>query len=382
MIKNNMAIIEEFYKLLLKPSIAGWLALLSIMLHPTYAETITIGKGSGLIWQGLSFSGALDKPLENPTRYYALASISSTNSSCGSEAIPMGTVSGFTGIKLANGVVLVPQVTVSGRFTLYHASEERTFSGSIGYPVNNVKTSDGKDMRFTYGGIGDYPWCFAPEGDNPPGIIQNYYSASAPRTVSFSGNWAIIADGSQTTSPSISLPVIYFGSYSSNVSANLYKQILPTNIDVRVSTLECTITTSKSINFGNVRRNSQPQSELGTGTYPLDTTCFQPTDMINANINIQFNALSGLYDAKPTRLSLKQGGGYITGEIDGVTGSGVCNATTGLKFDNTLYKVGEISNAETKKTTSHNVTWRLCSGGSNLPTGRVDASAEMLVTFN
>ncbi|CQJ67493.1 Uncharacterised protein [Yersinia intermedia] len=98
---------------------------------------------------------------------------------------------------------------------------------------------------------------------------------------------------------------------------------------------------------------------------------------------MQFRALTGLYGSTPSRLALSQGGGYITGEINnGVTGSGSCSATTGLPFDNTQLKVGNITSTQASQTITNQVTWRLCSGGSSLPTGLVDAAAEMLVTFN
>ena len=152
------------------------------------------------------------------------------------------------------------------------------------------------------------------------------------------------------------------------ISKKLYS---PSNITLRISTLECTVMTSKYISFGNVTRNTSEGAQLAKTDAVLTTTCGQPSSFINANINVQFRAVTGLYQGNPRRLALKEGGGYITGEIDnGVTLSGNCNSDTGVRFDNTQVKLG------------HNLTWRLCSGGSNLPSGKVNAAAELLVTFN
>jgi hypothetical protein len=122
---------------------------------------------------------------------------------------------------------------------------------------------------------------------------------------------------------------------------------------------------------------------LASATNPMNVSCNQNSDLISADINVQFRTTSGIHNANPSQLSLRQGGGYITGEIDsGVTGSGDCALSQGLKFDNTPYKLGRISNVETSVVTNNQITWRLCSGGNSLPSGPVDASTEMLVTFN
>jgi hypothetical protein len=176
---------------------------------------------------------------------------------------------------------------------------------------------------------------------------------------------------------------MYFGSFSADAKGDRITSILPTNISLRISTLECSVNTPTAINFGSVIRNTQANAELAVKPVQLVATCGQPTDQINANINLQFRAISGLYNSAPSRLALNQKGGYITGEIDnGVTGSGDCKATTGLRFDNALIKLGSITNAESSKTLTNQLTWRLCSGGSSVPIGAVTASTEMLVTFN
>ncbi|VTR45457.1 Uncharacterised protein [Serratia fonticola] len=160
--------------------------------------------------------------------------------------------------------------------------------------------------------------------------------------------------------------------------------ILPTNISLRISTLECSVNTPTAINFGSVIRNTQANAELAVKPVQLVATCGQPTDQINANINLQFRAISGLYNSAPSRLALNQGGGYITGEIDnGVTGSGDCKATTGLRFDNALIKLGSITSAESSKNLDQSAPPGDCAREAvTCQSVRVTASTEMLVTFN
>ncbi|WP_261458341.1 adhesin [Serratia fonticola] len=247
-------------------------------------------------------------------------------------------------------------------------------TGTIGLPeTKGSSTSQDNITTLT-----DSAWCLSPE----MGLDYSYYEPSNTRTATISGTWVLVADGTQQAGEG-SVPLMYLGSFAANPKGDKSTAILPTNISLRISTLECSVNTPTAINFGAVMRNTQANAELAVKPVPLVVTCGQPTDQINANINLQFRAISGLYDSTASRLALNQGGGYITGEIDnGVTGSGDCNATTGLRFDNSTIKLGSITNAESSKTLTNQLTWRLCSGGSNLPTGAVTASTEMLVTFN
>ncbi|WP_245209536.1 adhesin [Serratia fonticola] len=224
----------------------------------------------------------------------------------------------------------------------------------------------------------NFAWCIPPASSSD-GL---FYSSSGARTATLSGTWVLVADGTQRTGVGTINPM-YFGSFGSYGTADRATPILPTNISLRISTLECSVNTPTAINFGSVIRTTQANAELAVKRVQLIVTCGQPTDQINANINLQFRSISGLYNSAASRLALNQGGGYITGEIDnGVNGSGDCKATTGLPFDGTFIKLGSITSAESSKTLTNWLTWRLCSGGSSVPTGAVTASTEMLVTFN
>ena len=220
-------------------------------------------------------------------------------------------------------------------------------------------------------------WCLPPRMTGS----SDFYSPTGPRSVSLSGNWVMVANGNQTDQQFTIAPM-YAGSYSASPLGDRSEGILPGNITLRISTLECTVNTPTIINFGMVNRNTVVNSELADMKVPFVVSCGQSSNHINANINLQFRAISGLDSSMPSRLALDQGGGFITGEIRGITGSGICSSSTGLPFDGQPIKLGRINSNTSQTVFNHSVTWRLCSGGASLPTGKVSASTEMLVTFN
>lgn len=349
---------------------------------PASAETITVGKGSGIIWEGMPFSATLTGPLNSPGlgRDQGIASISTIHESGGIGClvdINLKLIGGYQAFPLTGGglhVGLIPRAQVSAEYTLSDGSIE-SMVGTIGLPETRAITSSGIGVVSPTGN----QWCL------PPRMLadENFFNSTAPRTVNISGNWAIVADGNQT-SQQFFVHTYYAASYSNAINGGSRTQtILIGGFTLRVSTLECTVNTPTVINFGKVNRNTVVDSELAYIEVPLVASCGQSSDYINANINVQFQALSGLYNNNPLRLALNQGGGYITGGIDhGVTGTGWCKSTTGLSFDGQPIKLGTITDQEPQKVLSRELTWRLCSGGASLPTGKVSAATEMLVTFN
>lgn len=288
----------------------------------------------------------------------------------------MRKVAGYSVYKFggAGGVGIIPRASVSARFGLYKGGEG-SLTGTLGLPATKGNSSTHGDIN---GEDDRYEWSL------PPALqrIDDYYDASSERTATVSGTWVIVADESQKNAE-VKLPKMFFGSFSTNSSGSLNREILPDTINLRISSLECTVNTPTTINFGNVMRDSRPNAELARTSVPLTTSCGQDTNNINANINLQFRALTELYEGDASRLALKQGGGYITGEIDNrVTGSGACASSSGVNFNNEPIKLGKISSTASSAEFKNQLTWRLCSGGSSLPTGAVDTAAELLVTFN
>ncbi|CFB67196.1 hypothetical protein ACOHX9_000067 [Yersinia enterocolitica] len=358
----------------------GYLYLLTLLLilvgtaQSVRAETITIGKGSGIIWEGLPFNETLSGPLNSPrfTSSYALLSISNRFGACALNNI-LTNIGGYKALPIAPGVGLVPRASGTVSYVRYDGTPD-SITGTIGLPETKGKVASGMTVYSPTG----YEWCL------PPSFFDSmtFYKADGERMAQLAGTWVLVADGTQVSSEAI-IPAMYFGSFSYTSSGDRSVTILPPSITLRISTLECTVSTPTMINFGSVERLTQVGAELATYSSAITTACSQASDRINANINLQFRALTGLYENQPTRLALAQGGGYITGEINnGVTGSGVCTGTSGLPFDNSVVKIGNILATEATKVINNQVTWRLCSGGTSLPIGNVTASAEMLVTFN
>ncbi|WP_257014200.1 hypothetical protein [Serratia fonticola] len=355
--------------------VLGILLLASLGQPAGLAETITIKKGKGILWEGLPFSQNWNSPTYNAASWYhkGLIAISSSNVDC-QRIDGLKNIGGYQAYQIAPGVGLVPRASGVAKYKLYSGGSAQ-ISGTLGLPETKGVRNDGTSLRPQQ----MFSWCLSPTNSD---VDDYYYDQNANRSVNLSGTWVLVANGNQK-SAEINLPAMYAGSFSNSNRGILSAKILPSDITLRVSTLECTVNTPTSISFGKVGRDLQAGAELGTLSYPLITTCGQPTEFIDANIHLQFKSLTGLYQSDPTRLALREGGGYITGEIDnGVTGSGNCATTSGLAFDNSRLKIGHITVEQESLTINNQVTWRLCSGGKDLYIGDVSAAAEMLVTFN
>lgn len=344
---------------------------------PLQAETITIGKGAGIKWEGMPFNQTLSGALGSSDFFinYGLLSISNNKSTCMSSDTLID-IAGFKALPLSGvrGIGLIPRATGTATYYRYSGATN-TLRGTIGLPNTTGSTSIGTEVTSPP----NKAWCLPPYMSS----YTNFYSAIMNRTASLSGTWVLVADGTQQAGEATIQPM-YFGSFSATPGGDRAVSILPSNITLRISTLECTVNTPTAIDFGTVNRFEPAGAQMAIQSVPLVTTCGQQTDRINANINLQFRALTGNYNGESTRLAFAQGGAiYMTGEIDkGVTGSGACNALTGLRFDNTPVKIGSITTADVSKTMTNQITWRMCSGSGSKPAGAVNAQAEMLVTFN
>lgn len=352
--------------------------VLLLLLKSSFCEalTITIGKGSGILWEGLPFNVLLSGRMnyDQARIELGLASISDSTNSCMS-ATKLTLINDIPAIKIAPGIGLVPRARVSATWTPWKPDATTgSFSGTIGLPETRAIASDDNRVITSTPGYG---WCLAPVQTT----TSFFYSLAGPRTASISGSWVLVADGTQTSS-TVRIPPIYAGSYSMSPLGNKTSSILPAGVSLRISTLECSVNTPTSINFGTIGRNLSANKELAKQTNPLIVSCTQASDMINANIAVQFRPISGLYNSSINRLALAQGGGYVTGEILDVTSSGVCEGVGGISFDGTPINIGSITTAQNSTVVNQQFVWRICSGGEQLPTGPVSASTEMLVTFN
>lgn len=332
------------------------------------------------MWEGLPFNVTMSGPLNhsylNPA--FGLLSITNIHDRCMYER-ELTTIAGVKALQIAPGIGLVPRATGTVSYTFDYSGGTETLTGTIGLPETKGEVSAGVTITNPVIGVdgSDRYWCLPPRMEE----VDDFYRASSPRTATISGTWVLVADGSQT-SDTITLDPMWAGSFSAVPSGDRNQLILPSTIDLRISNLECNVATPTAINFAAVQRDITKDAELAKMNHPFNVHCSQDTDKINANISVQFRAKSELYDAFPSRLSLRQGGGYITGEISGVTTDGSCGGTGGITFDRVKIPLGDIKDTETSKVFPNQIVWRLCSGGTNLPSGPVDAVAEMLVTYN
>ena len=253
-----------------------------------YTETITIGKGSGILWEGLPFNVSLSGPMLDALvqPLYGLASVSNINSAC-MVSSQLKEIAGYKVFPLPNipGVGLIPRATTHVTFTRITGGLT-TMNGTIGLPETIASVSSGETVTSPSG----YEWCLPPRMV----VTRNYYDPSAIRTATAAGTWVLVADGTQVAGE-VTLRPMYFGSYSSTTPGDRATSILPSNITLRISTLECTVNTPLTIGFGTIARNTEANSELARQSVPMTINCGQPTNLINANINVQFRPITGLY---------------------------------------------------------------------------------------
>ncbi|WP_196062296.1 MULTISPECIES: adhesin [unclassified Serratia (in: enterobacteria)] len=356
------------------------LCLLSLgAIMPSQAVTIDIGSGSQE-WLGPPISGSFTAQTgaySQSTKLdpsYAFAGISLSGSSSCLSPSQMTDIGGLQTYQIAQGIFVIPQITFSISYQLNSGITE-TMSGTIGKPETKGVTNTGAGSPVTP--LPNSVWCLTPRGYE----IDSFFKENSTRTTTVSGNWVIITDGSQQDGI-YNMPSGFFQNrvIIPNESESLY---IASN-QVRVSTRQCSININNSIDFGEVEHNSTIRAELGRVNDSLVVGCTQSSVNPAANINVKFQSNSGFYDGEATRLSLNEGGGYITGEIAGITGvdNGACNSTGGLKFNSDPIRLGSIGTGAGNVSFPNELTWRLCSGGSTLPVGNVSASATVDVIFN
>ena len=353
------------------------LCLLSLgVIMPLQATIIEIGSGSQQ-WAGPAFNQSISASFDgyyimlNPN--YGLVAITGAGipetTGCVNNTA-LSDVGGVQGYKIAQGIFLVPQASFTMTYKLNSGSSE-TMSGTFGNSgVQGIISGSGNAAATPPNSA----WCLSPRGVPASPFFEEY----SVRNGTITGHWVIITDGTQQDGI-YPIPDMYF---SSSALSSATKDSILTGHQVKVSTRQCSISINKSINFGEVEHNSTFGAELELVKDNLEVGCTQNSANPAANINIKFQANSGLYGSEATRLSLNEGGGYITGEITGVTDAGTCNLTQGLKFNGEPLKLGSINAGESSETFSNELIWRLCSGGDTLPVGNVTASATADIIFN
>ncbi|MBK0089727.1 adhesin [Erwinia sp. S59] len=351
-------------------------AALLFTLQPHIASgQITIGKDKGIFPTGLLINVSETQPQVYSDAFAStgVAAIG-PHLRCATQG-DLKQINGIWALPIAQGIGLAPNVTATASYTGYRngSYQHEILTGKITPEGSYATTNLGYSM--TSPGTIPYHWCLSPVDKTDYGFFRD----AGNKSYEIRGEWMLVTDGTQKTgSPSI--PIMRAMSLG---GGTLYNIVIPAAIPIRVSTLECTINTPTTINFGAAEQNFKKDTELAKVNHHMGVTCTQDAGRgIDTNINVRFKALSGLHEGNKYRLKLDQGGGYITGSLGGVTYDGRCGTNQGITFDNAEIKIGEIYRSQLNKSYSNPLVWRLCSGGSDLPSGRVTATAEMMVTYN
>lgn len=359
--------------------------LITLASIPAYAFDLVIGPGKGIVWSGNPFSLNVSATHGHGIHSYAVGmGYFYSKSTCFQPSQVVLLPEGFHAYKITTGIYMAPRANINGQ--LFYGLEQNnpngaynhSFSGTIGYPETNVRESNGTPMRF------DSPWCMD--------TSWVYAVSGEKKEINVSGDWIIYADGTQVPSPTIYKAPNLAANIVTNTGPsatldtgnnNLYKLIV-SDISLRVVGVTCNVNTQLNVNFGDIPYDSQNDAELAAVTSPFSVSCKQGALPASVNINASFRANTGFFNGVNTQLALTQGGGYITGEIGrGVTGTGACTShPSSLNFSQTPINLTSLAATSPSVDYNNLITWRLCSGGSTLPVGSINSSAELSIVFS
>ncbi|MCW2483486.1 hypothetical protein, partial [Candidatus Symbiopectobacterium sp. NZEC135] len=250
-------------------SIAAWLMLFSA--QASQANTLTIGKGSGVVWQGSPFSvNNLSITYQNDSTILTsggIAAISDLTTDCISTT-KLSTINSTQAYTISQGVGIVPIATALTTLTVGATMpvEIAALTGTIG-----LNGTQGTYTSNSTSGNAIVPtnrgWClsFADHGSPFPFTIFG----NERQTANISGLWAIVTDGTQRTGTYVIPPMYAITSTPSNSQS----QIIQPYTLLRVTAIACLIATTTSVNFGTAARNTTQFAELANVTAPLTVTC-------------------------------------------------------------------------------------------------------------
>ncbi|HBT2490132.1 TPA: hypothetical protein MBD98_004515 [Klebsiella aerogenes] len=363
-----------------------FISVIALSNSSVYAVEILVGPGKGIMWSGNPFNlnvtgthGSIKH-----SYYLGLGDLYSGGSCFQAKAVEL-VDEGFYGYKVTTGIYIAPRGHVSGQLFYGMKQNDPTsasnhiISGTIGYPETKVTDQTGTEWEVPAA------WC--------PQLLSVYPVAGKYKELNMSGDWIIYADGTQIPSTTAYKLKNYFeGLIRSNAATSVgsdtgnlqLTQLLLSDISVRVIGVQCNINTQINVNFGDILYDAKQNSELASVTSPFSVTCNQGAIPTTVNINASFRANTGYYNGDSTQLALTEGGGYITGEIGkGVTGSGTCvSHPSSIKFDQIPIKLATLLSTESSVDENNTITWRLCSGGADLPVGSINATTELSIVFS
>ncbi|HBM2987491.1 TPA: hypothetical protein OMS29_004905 [Klebsiella aerogenes] len=365
------------------------LIIIYIILNtPGYATEIIVGPGKGIIWSGYPFNLTQSGTHGYEAHNYiiGLGYLYSSNS-CFQPKEIVQLPEGFYGFKVTTGVYILPRARISGQ--LYYGMQKfsptafnHILSGTIGYPETKITDQNGTPWDMSHS---DAAWC--------PRLIGVYPKAGEKKEISISGDWIIYVDGTQIPSSTVYklskpleglLRTIYTAVESGDTGSVNTNKILLSDISIRVIGVECNVNTQINVNFGDVLYDATQNAELASVISPFSVSCTQGTQPVTVNINASFRSNTGYYNGDATQLALTEGGGYITGEIGkGITGSGACAShPSSLNFSQVPIKLATLLATDPSIDENNTITWRLCSGGTDLPVGNINATTELSIVFS
>lgn len=359
--------------------------LLLLVSIPVNAIDLVIGPGKGIVWSGNPYSFNVSGVHGQGLHWYGIGiGYMYTTGSCFDPKQMTKLPEGFSGYKITTGIYLVPRAIVTGQLyygpnlTNADGAYNHILSGTIGYPETRVTDTTGAEIPLSTSWCLKTPWVYTKVGEK--------------KEVSVNGDWIIYADGTQVPSETIyNSPQLNGTIWSAHdtkatldTGENNLLKLLANGISIRVVGVVCTVNTLTNVNFSESAYNAKANTELASVISPFSVNCQQGALPTTVNINASFRANTGLFNGDKTQLSLSEGGGYITGEIGrGVTGSGECAAhPSSLSFSQEPVNLTRLLAASPSIDYSNTITWRLCSGGNELPVGNITASAELSIVFS
>lgn len=345
----------------------------SILFFSTYtiAADIVVGPGKGIIWSGFPFNVTYSRKdvTNGPEGNWRKLGIDTADWQYLCTPTPQieSTADGYLGYKIAKGIYFIPRAIVSGQITYKGPGSGSTvpgvldkFEGTLGYPDTNV-------VNLSLGN--PKTWCYYAGYD---------YKSTNETKATISGDWIIWADGTQVPSATIfKIPQFV-------ASALLKSQVITAPLTVQVVGVQCSVNVQNNVDLGYAEYNATPNAELASAISPFFVSCKQGSVPTTANINASFRANTSIFNTDNTQLALTQGGGYITGEIsNGVTGTGACSShPSSINFSQTPIKLMTLPASAPSIDFNSTITWRLCSGGAQLPVGNISSSAELSIVFS
>lgn len=350
------------------------------------AVDIVVSGEAGVVWEGLPWTASGSNSMrysqvgaEAKLHYgWPFFAISTSQDSCIRGVSVYKTINGVTGIRVTDNMILVPVTTGTVTYTdFYNKTKIINWRGDTNGFYWNMPYKNDNEYSSPVNG---YVWCINPYPDlsidNKIAKIVNILTS-----VRFNGqgHWVLYADGKQRSATTRIYPMYTFAmAYGPST-----QQILPSNINVRVTRLKCTVNTPQSIDFGTVANSSKtPRTIAGE----VSVACAQGSVPESLEVSLLARPAGGSVLPTDTTVGV-QIGGETVGTIRGFIGeraneeAGCIDRPSSLSLNYlNQYKLGGITQSESAKNFTQPLVWTFCPV-PNSKTGRATAAIELNATF-